>query len=285
VHGIYYWRPDNYRRDRRFGFGFHLNQGSSNLGKIEPHESLWAFTRNSLGQYVLAAELVVRAVTKNAPNYRYGRHRVWGDLQESRYFDIENVPNAEHLIRQLSPAPKADLLAQSFQGHRAVKGISELDHQLLTAFAATLREIEPGGIYPEDEFEARLALGPEALDWLLKESDSKYSIRTAYLYESLDITRARRHVEWLQEEYEGRCQVCLFDPRDRYGFSLCHGHHIEWLSRGGEDDLDNMALLCPNHHGAVHADDAPFDYASLAFSFKNGLIERLQLNKHLARAA
>ncbi|MGH7461285.1 MAG: HNH endonuclease [Longimicrobiales bacterium] len=285
MHGIYYWRPDNYQRDRRFGFGFHLNQGSAVLPEIRPGESVWAFTRNNLGQYVLAAELIVRAITKNAPNYRYGQHRVWGDLHDSRYFDIDGVPNAEPLIRQLSPAPRANVLAQSFQGHRAVKRISELDHQILTAFAATLREIEPGGIYPEDGFEARLALGPAALDWLLEETDSKYSTRTSYLYESLDITRARRHVEWLHTEYEGRCQICQFHPRDRYGFNLCHGHHIEWLSRGGEDELENMALLCPNHHAAVHADDAPFDYASLSFSFKNGLSEPLLLNKHLARAA
>jgi hypothetical protein len=26
---LYYWRPDNYRRDLDFGAGYHLNQGSS----------------------------------------------------------------------------------------------------------------------------------------------------------------------------------------------------------------------------------------------------------------
>jgi hypothetical protein len=28
VNVLYYWRPDNYLRDRRFGFGYHLNQNS-----------------------------------------------------------------------------------------------------------------------------------------------------------------------------------------------------------------------------------------------------------------
>lgn len=58
-----------------------------------------------------------------------------------------------------------------------------------------------------------------------------------------------------------------------------------WLSRGGEDEAENMALLCPNHHAAVHRADAAFDYADLAFTFGNRLVERMQLNDHLPRAA
>jgi len=92
-------------------------------------------------------------------------------------------------------------------------------------------------------------------------------------------------VEWLQQAYAGRCQICLFDPRARYGRRLCHGHHIQWLSRGGEDEIENMILVCPNHHTAVHHADAVFDYGDLGFRFANGLVERLQLNRHLQSAA
>jgi predicted HNH restriction endonuclease len=106
-----------------------------------------------------------------------------------------------------------------------------------------------------------------------------------YLFETVDIKRARKHVEWLQEEYAGQCQICRFDPRARYGRRLCHGHHIEWLSRGGEDAIENMVLICPNHHSAVHQTDAVFNYEGLEFHFGNGLIEPLQLNRHLRPAA
>jgi len=57
---LYYWRPDNYRRDAVFGFGYHLNQDSPALAQVAPGESVWAFTRSRDGRYVLAAELVVR---------------------------------------------------------------------------------------------------------------------------------------------------------------------------------------------------------------------------------
>ena len=42
---LYYWRPDNYARDRAFGFGYHLNQNSQAMDRAVPGDSLWAFTR------------------------------------------------------------------------------------------------------------------------------------------------------------------------------------------------------------------------------------------------
>lgn len=92
---LYYWRPDNYARDRRFGFGYHLNQNSPVLADVAPGQTVWAFTRDPLGRYVLAASLVVKAVTRNSPKYLYGRYRVWGDLERTRYFDIDASPGAE----------------------------------------------------------------------------------------------------------------------------------------------------------------------------------------------
>ena len=47
---------------------------------------------------------------------------------------------------------------------------------------------------------------------------------------------------------------------------------------------ENMVLVCPNHHAAIHCDDAAFDYADTAFGFSNGLRESLQVNRHLPAA-
>ncbi|HET7463693.1 MAG TPA: HNH endonuclease signature motif containing protein [Longimicrobium sp.] len=282
---LYYWRPDNYRQDARFGFGYHLNQNSPVLAQMVRGETVWAFTRDALGRYVLAAALVVRGVTRNSPRYRYGHYRVWGDLERTRYFDIERGAGAELLIRNLRITAQAELLAQSFQGLRAVRPLHDADHRLLAAFAAELPVLPPVGIYPEDEFEARLVLGSSVRELLSKESGEAYAARMRYLFETVDVTRARRHVERLQKTYGGRCQICRYDPHARYGRRLCHGHHIEWLSRGGADELENMVLICPNHHAAVHQDDAVFSYDDLTFRFSNGLAEHLELNHHLTRAA
>ena len=282
---LYYWRRDNYQRDRRFGFGYHLNQNSPALGRMSSGGTVWAFTRDSRGRYVLAAALVVRAVTRNAPRYRYGRWRVWGDLQASRYFDLDLSPGAEELIRHLGITTRAQNLAQSFQGASAVRPLTPGDSELLASFAAELPVLDSVGLYAEDEFEARLLLGDGAKERLLPEPAGTAAARMRYLYETVDVTRARANVQLLQERYAGQCQICRFDPRARYGRNLCHGHHIHWLSRGGDDVVDNMVLICPTHHAAVHQADAVFDFRDLAFRFANGLVEELSLNEHLALAA
>lgn len=45
----------------------------------------------------------------------------------------------------------------------------------------------------------------------------------------------------LFERYNGKCIVCQFDE-------IVEVHHILPRYLGGTDDLDNLALLCPNHH-------------------------------------
>ncbi len=53
---------------------------------------------------------------------------------------------------------------------------------------------------------------------------------------------------------KGICQLCgqkaPFCTRD--GEPYLEAHHIEWLSQGGEDSLDNCVALCPNCHRKMH---------------------------------
>lgn len=282
---LYYWRPDNYNRDRAFGFGFHLNQGSPAMASTGPGDSLWAFTRRSRGaHYVLAAELVVRAVTRNPANYRYGQWRIWGSLDQSRYFDVDECPRVDHLVRELGVRASSPRLGQSFQGHAAVRMISEEAHRLLSTYAAELPVLDRVAIYPEDEFEARLVHEEPVKDLIVREPSHQRDRRQLYLFESVDIQRARRHVLELQQMYGGQCQICGYDPQQRYGHRTCQGHHIHWLSRGGDDELENMVLVCPNHHVAIHRDDAVFDYADMTFGYSNGTREKLIRNLHLPAA-
>lgn len=120
----------------------------------------------------------------------------------------------------------------------------------------------------------------EAVESLVREEEYGMAWqRREYLFRQATI-RNRQRVQQLQELYAGKCQVCQWDPRNQYGESLCHGHHIRWLSRGGEDSIENMVLICPNHHSAIHGCDAPFDYRDLAFDF-GGHREPLRINTHL----
>lgn len=278
---LYYWRPDNYRQDAEFGFGFHLNQNSPAMLKARPGDGLWAFTRRKDGAYALAAHLIVKGITYNVPRYRYGKYRLWADQRRSRYFDVEASPQSESIIRSLSIRADARHLGQSFQGNAAVRELTPADDLLLAQAAVRLPVIHTAEFYPEDELEARVVYGGEIR---IEEIAPNAPARTRYLYDTLATPRSRRNVRKIVEMYEGKCQICAYDPRRRYDGDICHVHHIIWVSRGGESELNNLCLVCPTHHAAIHMDDAVFDYAGLEYRFSNGLVEPLMLNRHLVAA-
>jgi 5-methylcytosine-specific restriction protein A len=80
---LYYWKPGNYNRDLNAGASYNLNHSNPLLHEIAEGDSLWAFTRNSKGDYVLAAELIIKSKTFNKSDFKYGRYRVWEDLKDA----------------------------------------------------------------------------------------------------------------------------------------------------------------------------------------------------------
>ena len=268
MHLLYFWRGDNYRRDLDHGVGFHLNQANPLLHQIGIGESLWAFTRKIDGRYALAAELVISAKTMNPRGFRYGPHRVWGDLRRSRYFGVDGQPDISTLIRGLAVEAKADVLGRSFQGRAAIRALGEADHMLLVAYAETL-PLEPRArLLPEERLEALLLAGDEnAVARLLQDEPVGIAEeRRRYLMTTV-VRRDRDLVEQLRDIYAGECQICAWAPRRSYGTELCEAHHVRWLSRGGNDILANLVLVCPNHHRAIHRCDAPLDFESNSFVF------------------
>lgn len=251
------------------------------MHEVAQGNSLWAFTRTTDGRYVLAAELIVQAKTKNRSDFRYGTYRVWGDVDRSRYFRVEGAPSVEQIIRSLSIRAEARVLGRSFQGHAAVRKITDDDHRILREAARDL-PLEPRArILPEEKLEAALIMGDRSsVERLVREEEPGVAEeRKQYLYEEAP-RRNPDLVDQLQRLYDGHCQVCRWDPVDEYGESLCEGHHIRWLSRGGDDAFDNLMLVCPNHHRAIHRCDAPLDWGDLAYDFGDHR-EAVAVDRHL----
>jgi 5-methylcytosine-specific restriction protein A len=280
MHLLYYWQRENYRRDLDHGVGFHLNQSNPLLHAIVPGESLWAFTRARDGRYAFAAELVVSAKTLNAPGYRYGAYRVWGDLRRSRYFQVDGQPDISLLIREIGIAARGDVLGRAFQGHAAVRRLDELQHLQLRFHAERLLPEPRARLLPEERLEALLLAGDDdAVAGLIRDEPSGLAEeRRRYLSATAPL-RDRAIVEELRALYDGECQICRWAPRHSYGTELCETHHVRWLSRGGADETRNVVLVCPNHHRAIHRCDAPFDFASRGFVF-GGRVEPLALLRH-----
>ena len=70
--------------------------------------------------------------------------------------------------------------------------------------------------------------------------------------EPLWLGRTQRHASAGQRMVlaarDGGCAICS-SPAER-----CEPHHIEWFSRGGNTDIDNLALLCDRCHHLIHDD-------------------------------
>lgn len=138
---LYHWKGDNYRRDSAAGLSYSLVQNNVLMSQIAVEDSIWAFTRNSDKVYVLAAEIVV-ADKETATDEPYGCFVVIGNRNSSTYFDVDEGPDIEPLLRSLpSINPKAKILGSSFQGLSAVRDLSAADADRIRQFAAGLRTI------------------------------------------------------------------------------------------------------------------------------------------------
>ncbi len=65
-------------------------------------------------------------------------------------------------------------------------------------------------------------------------------------------------IAYISKKYaKGICQLCQKAApfQDKDGNPYLESHHIEWLSRGGKDRLDNVIALCPNCHKKMHIID------------------------------
>ena len=98
--------------------------------------------------------------------------------------------------------------------------------------------------------------------------------------------RNSKEVAWIKSKYSHRCQICGSVPfNGDLGSDISEAHHIVWLSRYGADCRDNMILLCPNHHAAMHMSDPPpeFDREKLSFTFAENNVITLRLDLHLRK--
>lgn len=66
-----------------------------------------------------------------------------------------------------------------------------------------------------------------------------------------------------------------------YNVNIVEAHHIEYFSISQNHIPDNIMILCPNHHRAIHKANAKYDRENNLFTYENGYVERILLDKHL----
>lgn len=71
--------------------------------------------------------------------------------------------------------------------------------------------------------------------------------------------------EFVKRMANGICQLCEQPApfKDKINEPYLEVHHIEWLSKGGEDTVENTIALCPNCHRKMHILDLREDIEKL----------------------
>ncbi len=71
--------------------------------------------------------------------------------------------------------------------------------------------------------------------------------------------------EFAKRKAKGFCQLCEnFAPfNDSKSKPYLESHHVIWLSRGGDDSVENVIALCPNCHAKIHELDIESDVEKL----------------------
>lgn len=151
-------------------------------------------------------------------------------------------------------------------------------------------------IDPGDEARIRPYLkgGTPAPD-LLEMASAEELLRTIRNYdrvlqlEPVRTSRVREHERrtpdpWLFDAlkrfYHHRCQVCVHDFEPRYGVPYADSIVLSRDTARPPVSPD-VIVLCPNHRAIIGATEAAFDRRELAFTYPNGLVERVTLREHL----
>lgn len=87
-------------------------------------------------------------------------------------------------------------------------------------------------------------------------------------------------MEYAKRWANGICQLCEKPApyKNKKNKPHLHTHHIKWLSKGGEDTIENTVALCPNCHDKMHILDLQQDVLKLEQKVRNHNFDLLMEN-------
>ncbi len=126
-------------------------------------------------------------------------------------------------------------------------------------FPLQLLNLKEPAPLPEEIWQAQLetsrkeaaVLSDEELERRARKSQGISSERTVTTRQR---SRDQYVAEYVKRRAAGKCDLCGKDApfRDTSGKPYLEVHHIEWLSKGGMDTIENAVALCPNCHRKMH---------------------------------
>ena len=66
-----------------------------------------------------------------------------------------------------------------------------------------------------------------------------------------------------------------------YGVTCVEAHHIIPFTESMNNDTSNIIILSPSYHRIIHKAKPAWDKKNLTFTFSNGLVEKVKIDRHL----
>ena len=117
------------------------------------------------------------------------------------------------------------------------------------------------------------------------ELNSDLHDKTASIEVKLSMQKIRKYnrsiCNSLKKHYNYRCQICGKAVGEEYDTHIAEVHHIDYFVKSLNNDVDNLLVVCPNHHSIIHNRNPKFDRKKCIYIYPNGYKEGLILNNHL----
>ena len=111
----------------------------------------------------------------------------------------------------------------------------------------------------------------KSIDQLEKEAKKKASKPSSSSVQTKVYHRDPTIAAKKKKRANGVCQLCGNKApfNDDNGEPYLECHHIDWISKGGMDSIDNCVALCPNCHRKMHVINDPNDIKQLKEKIKS----------------
>lgn len=124
------------------------------------------------------------------------------------------------------------------------------------------------------------SLDEEEIEHILNFKDPSAGIKEKYILYKDRIYNTSIIIQ-LKILYRGKCQICGAQPFRAKGIDISEVHHIKYFSSSCNNNIDNLIVLCPNHHRLIHKLNPEFDSEKKEFKYPDGTKEKVVLDYHL----
>lgn len=242
---------------------FRVNDALHDLDRIE-----WAQTIKNIdvgdSAYLYQA-IPVQAIRWKCMVTDVGREKKM--IDDSAYSDSGEVENPPYLeLERICEYPHWELFSLGHLKKHGYRGNMQSPSKVMS-YGSALAEY----IHETDELQNSEEKLTELLQKMpmqeLKKLAEKYSEKHPILNEAKTKQYGRNRIvaAHAKRRAGGCCELCGMKAPflDKYGNPYLESHHVEWLSDGGADSIDNVVALCPNCHRKMHEVPEPADVRRL----------------------